>query len=577
MSIKYSEILATDEVLTAGNDDIILLAIVDGGSPTGYTTKAIKKSNLITAGGNIYDTDGTLTANRVMTMDNFSLKFDGGAAATAKDILITKDAELEFYHTDLLKAKLFADDVSDTLIIDGSLTVQSQGLSNTGLRVVANSGDLYSAIFADGLGASIVRIFENGNTEFTGKIQVNKGTFGSYGLNIDGTSTGGNAADFIGKVKIADGTEQAGYVLTSDANGVASWVAAGGSDGNGIYDVSNNGANLGATSVNMNGLTFSYVGSNQTTRIASQGYLETLGANSLIINGITPTAALNQGGVRVSNSSARGISWGFIQGRVGSDANSNQTAFYLYSNTSREGIFDLYRQNSVVGRFKAAVGGVEFSEGDFTIKGASGTTDLFFADESADVIGIGRTPQTGAKIVVVGKNTTSGQDILRLKLSNDADAFRFSNNGRFGINVTTEPDSMMEIKNQSSLNTAHFWQQNNAYDNLIKINTPTANKYSSVDFYNDIGNQFSIGLRGSTYATFAGRPVISYNTDIALVNGVTEQIKLTTTGDVDIQGVFKVAGTSGLSGTYTFGGGTSGDIATMTFTGGILTAVTTVP
>jgi len=47
MSIKYSGILAADEVLSAGNDDIIVLAIVDGGAPTGYTTKAIKKSNLL--------------------------------------------------------------------------------------------------------------------------------------------------------------------------------------------------------------------------------------------------------------------------------------------------------------------------------------------------------------------------------------------------------------------------------------------------------------------------------------------------------------------------------------------------
>ena len=47
MSIKYSGILAADEVLSAGDNDIIVLAIVDGGAPTGYTTKAIKKSNLI--------------------------------------------------------------------------------------------------------------------------------------------------------------------------------------------------------------------------------------------------------------------------------------------------------------------------------------------------------------------------------------------------------------------------------------------------------------------------------------------------------------------------------------------------
>tara|TARA_R110001592_G_scaffold221525_3_gene476377 strand:+ start:4840 stop:5316 length:477 start_codon:yes stop_codon:yes gene_type:complete len=47
MSIKYSGILAADEVTSAGDNDIIVLAIVDGASATGYTTKAIKKSNLI--------------------------------------------------------------------------------------------------------------------------------------------------------------------------------------------------------------------------------------------------------------------------------------------------------------------------------------------------------------------------------------------------------------------------------------------------------------------------------------------------------------------------------------------------
>ena len=47
MSIKYSEILTDDQILSAGDDDIIVIAIVDGISSTGYTTKAIKKLNLI--------------------------------------------------------------------------------------------------------------------------------------------------------------------------------------------------------------------------------------------------------------------------------------------------------------------------------------------------------------------------------------------------------------------------------------------------------------------------------------------------------------------------------------------------
>ena len=47
MGIKYSKILTTDEVLSAGPNDIVALAIVDASSSTGYTTKVIKKSNLI--------------------------------------------------------------------------------------------------------------------------------------------------------------------------------------------------------------------------------------------------------------------------------------------------------------------------------------------------------------------------------------------------------------------------------------------------------------------------------------------------------------------------------------------------
>ena len=47
---------------------------------------------------------------------------------------------------------------------------------------------------------------------------------------------------------------------------------------------------------------------------------------------------------------------------------------------------------------------------------------------------------------------------------------------------------------------------------------------------------------------------------------------------IDIKaGDIKTTGGTGLSGTYTFGGGSSGDIASMTFTVGILTATTTVP
>jgi len=105
MSIKYSEILAADEVLSAGNDDVIVLAIVDGGAPTGYTTKAIKKSNLIVGGqikafqtltdaANIswdyalgYNAEVTLTASRTLSEPTNTADGDYGTLVIIQDVV----------------------------------------------------------------------------------------------------------------------------------------------------------------------------------------------------------------------------------------------------------------------------------------------------------------------------------------------------------------------------------------------------------------------------------------------------------------------------------------------------------
>lgn len=84
MSIKYSEILAADEVTSAGDDDIIVLAIVDGGAPTGYTTKAIKKSNLIVTGQ--IKTFQTLTDAANISWD-YALGYNAEVTLTASRIL----------------------------------------------------------------------------------------------------------------------------------------------------------------------------------------------------------------------------------------------------------------------------------------------------------------------------------------------------------------------------------------------------------------------------------------------------------------------------------------------------------
>lgn len=73
------------------------------------------------------------------------------------------------------------------------------------------------------------------------------------------------------------------------------------------------------------------------------------------------------------------------------------------------------------------------------------------------------------------------------------------------------------------------------------------------------------------------------NPDAFLINNagtgndiVGSNFQVSKAGEVDGSG-FAVAGTPGLTNTYTFGGGGTGDIASMTFDGGILTGVTLVP
>jgi hypothetical protein len=67
-------------------------------------------------------------------------------------------------------------------------------------------------------------------------------------------NTGNYAGYFQGKVAIVDGTQQNGYVLTSDASGNASWQPAGAGSGywstNGSDVYNNNAGNVGIGSSN---------------------------------------------------------------------------------------------------------------------------------------------------------------------------------------------------------------------------------------------------------------------------------------------------------------------------------------
>jgi hypothetical protein len=138
MSIKYSGILAADEVTTSGDDDIIVLAIVDGGAPTGYTTKAIKKSNLIIDPIKAFQ---TLTDAANISWD-YSLGYNAGVTLTASRIL---DEPTNVSDGDYGTLVIIQDGVgSHTLTLPASFKVVNGGSGAITLSTAASSIDTIS-------------------------------------------------------------------------------------------------------------------------------------------------------------------------------------------------------------------------------------------------------------------------------------------------------------------------------------------------------------------------------------------------------------------------------------------------
>jgi hypothetical protein len=138
MSIKYSGILAADEVLSAGDNDIIVLAIVDGGAPTGYTTKAIKKSNLIVEPIKAFQ---TLTDAANISWD-YALGYNAEVTLTASRIL---DEPTNVSDGDYGTLVIVQDGVgSHTLTLPASFKVVNGGAGAITLSTAANSVDSIS-------------------------------------------------------------------------------------------------------------------------------------------------------------------------------------------------------------------------------------------------------------------------------------------------------------------------------------------------------------------------------------------------------------------------------------------------
>jgi hypothetical protein len=139
-------------------------------------------------GGNgIYDGDGSLSSHTTITNAGFNTTFLGtGNFAFGTTVGVTPKMVLQA--TDQALASLF--------------------------------------YMRDATGANKFRFFTNGNLMIDGRLQINRVSSGSYGINIDG-SANGKAIDIVGgKMRYRDGTHGAiNKVLAStDTNGTCAWV-----------------------------------------------------------------------------------------------------------------------------------------------------------------------------------------------------------------------------------------------------------------------------------------------------------------------------------------------------------------
>lgn len=205
---------------------------------------------------NIYTKDGTLAANRTVTMGGNNIAFSGvgnfGIGTT--DLKSNK----------LTVSGLGAGTNQSTL----KLTTPGAALaekSNIGFYSTFNSGtadlgprrtaDIVSGFSTAAWGNEYLS-FNVGSATDANNLTSEKMRIQSNGNVGIGTNNPLAKLDVLGNIKIADGTQGAGKILTSDANGLATWVAPTAANSSNIYTT--DGTLSGARTVTMgaNPLTF---------------------------------------------------------------------------------------------------------------------------------------------------------------------------------------------------------------------------------------------------------------------------------------------------------------------------------
>lgn len=192
---------------------------------------------------------------------------------------------------------------------DGGVGIVTRGYSEASFPGYGKQGDgsLYSSIAQNGLNIisapgtdteDYIRFFAGDDANGTTPNMFIAGTGSTKGFIGINTETPTERLHIAGSIKIVDGTEQNGYVLTCDANGVGSWQpSSGGTTGGTVYWQTENGGlkSYTPTTGSINGTsTGAFIaGGFSTNEIFSSLGSTILNGSSNVISGSTTSALLS--------------------------------------------------------------------------------------------------------------------------------------------------------------------------------------------------------------------------------------------------------------------------------------------
>jgi len=226
-----------------------------GGTPE---TAYIEWQDIIANIPTLYTADGVLSGNRSVDQDGNAIGFINGNFGIGTTTPTLAKVQVEGDGNTSATRSLFilnSDTISSFIVYDdgagyhrGSLSI---GTSAPGSNIGVNtSGSQFQYQFkadgvftgADHYGFHASLAFANpGFSNIAAYLDAANGAT-NYALLVDrgnvgiGITAPTSKLHLVGSFRYVDGNQAIGKVLTSDANGVATWQTGGGADGNGIYD-----------------------------------------------------------------------------------------------------------------------------------------------------------------------------------------------------------------------------------------------------------------------------------------------------------------------------------------------------